>query len=258
MKLTQWPATYDILAKRLPLALAGMALLFAAMVSPLAAQPAGGNGPIRLDFPTESPGIPAYARLELLIPEFDVPENGDWAAIVFYRNPDCLPADFDLGQFFHFPGPAGPGAFGCELLIEGFELWANGPQQDMGPIYVRTRNAVPNLPIWFVSWPELSALLTNGEIFIEQIEDLPSLIRGQAWWFEEALYPNGVAPDPGISMTARGRLETGGKFFLDWHYNASSGEDEVIIALDLPGVKPPRGGPPSPICIARPDLPPCQ
>jgi len=251
------PATFHILAKRLPLALAGMTLLFAAMVTPLAAQAAEGS-PIRLDFPSDSPGIPAYARLELLIPNFDVPKNEDWAAVVFYRNPDCVPADFDLGQFFHFPGPGGPGAFGCELLIEGFELWANGPQQDMGPLYVRTRNAVPKLPIWFVAWPELSALFDNGEVFIEQIENLPSLIRAHAWWFEEALYPNGVAPDPGISMSARGRLETGGKFLLDWHFNASSGEDEVIINLELPGDKTSKGGPPSSVCTALPNLPPCQ
>lgn len=258
MELTQRPATYHILAKRLQLALAGIALLFGAMLTPLAAQPAEGNGPIRLDFPTQSPGIPAYARVELLIPDFDVPNNEDWAAIVFYRNPDCVPPNFDLGQFFQFPGPGGPGAFGCDLLIEGFELWANGPQQDMGPIYVRARNAVPNLPIWFVSWPELSVLFDNGEIFIEQIEDLPSLIRGHAWWFEESLHPNGLAPDPAISLTARGRLETGGRFLLDWHYHASSGEDEVIIDLELPRDERPSDVPPSPMCIARPDLPPCQ
>jgi hypothetical protein len=31
--------------------------------------------PLKLDFPSVSPGIPAYARLELLIPDFDVPKN---------------------------------------------------------------------------------------------------------------------------------------------------------------------------------------
>jgi hypothetical protein len=207
--------------------------------------------------PTESPGVPAYARLELLIPDFDVPKNNDWAAIVFYRHPDCIPLDFDLGQFFHIPGPEAPGAFGCRLLIEGFELWANGPEEDMAPFYARTRSAAPDLPIWFVAWPELEALFANGMVFIDEIEALPSLIRGNARWFEESLHPNGSAPDPAISLTARGRLESGGRFFLDWHFHASAGEDEVIIELELPQTDR-ENGPPSPICLVHPYLLPCS
>jgi len=216
---------------------------------------------LKLEFPLESPGIPAYARLELLIPGFDVPSNEDWAAIVFYRDPDCVPTDFDLGQFFHFPGPGGPGAFGCRLLIEGFEHWLNGPGEDPAPIYARSRNAVPELPIWFVSWPELDALFESGMVFIDEIEALPSLIRGSAWWFEEALYPNGAAPDPALTLKAHGRLESGGQFVLEWHFHANAGEDEVLIQLEMdpsanggqgPGKRPPV------MCIIHPYLPPCN
>jgi hypothetical protein len=207
--------------------------------------------PLKLDFPSVSPGIPAYARLELLIPDFDVPKNRHWAAIVFYRNPDCIPADFNLGMFFD-PPINGPGAFGCELLIEGYELWANGPGIDPGPLYVLTRNMTPNLPVWFVSWPELRALFDTGSVTMAALEALPSLVRGSAWSFEEQLHPNGIAPDPAITMSAHGRLEGGGRFELGWHFQASAGLDIVTIkfAEDAKGTDPMA-------CNAKPGKPYC-
>lgn len=188
------------------------------------------QAPLKLDFPSVSPGIPAYARLELLIPDFDVPKNKEWAAIVFYRNPDCIPEDFNLGTFFDLP-INGPGAFGCELLIEGHELWANGPGVDPGPLYVLSRNMTPNLPVWFVSWRELQTLFDTGTVTMGALEALPSLLRGWAWSFEEQLHPNGIAPDPAITINAHGRLEGGGRFELGWHFQASAGLDIVEIKL---------------------------
>jgi hypothetical protein len=228
--------------------------LSAAVFATLAcAQPVQGQPPPALyrDFPVVSadvfsPGIPAYARLELLIPNFDVPNDRFWAAIVFYRDPDCIPPGFDLGQFFDFPSAAGPGAFGCSLRVEGQEIWQNGPPPgpgqpgDPAPIYVRTRNAVPNLPIWFVAWGELKPLLDRGHIYIGEVAGMRSLIKGSASWFEEALYPNGSATLPGITMHAEGRLETGGNFTLDWHFVAD-GPEEVSIRLEL-------GRRPRPLC----------
>jgi hypothetical protein len=209
------------------------ALAAAAWAAPIQAQ-----SPVQpatqLDFPVSSPGVPAYARLELLLPEFDVPNNEAWAAIVFYRDPACVPPDFNLGQFFHFPGPDGPGAFGCRLLVEGHEIWQNGPGQDPAPVYVRTRNAVPDLPVWFVASEDLSPLLQSGHVSIGDVAALPSLLKGSAQWFEEALYPNGAAPDPGITLRANGRLATGGTFDLAWHFHARTRTDEVTIRLELP------------------------
>ncbi len=185
----------------------------------------------QLDFPLNSPGVPAYARLELLVPNFDVPNNNRWAAIVFYRDPACVPPDFNLGQFFHPPGPGGPGAYACPLLVEGHEIWDTRPRPGLSPIYVRTRNAVPNLPIWFVAWDELRPILESGQVFIGDITALPSLIRGSAHWYEEALYPNGAAKIPGITLRSEGNLEDGGKFWLKWHFTDRGAEDQVTIRL---------------------------
>ncbi len=195
------------------------------------AQPVPDQQPVQLDFPIQSPGVPAYARLELLVPNFDVPNNNRWAAIVFYRDPACVPPDFNLGRFFDFPSDQGPGAFGCPLLVEGQEIWEEPPRPGLSPIYVRTRNAVPNLPIWFVAWDELRPILESGQVFIGDIAGLPSLVQGGAYWYEEALYPNGAAAIPGITLRARGTLEDGGEFRLTWHFTDQGAEDKVTIHL---------------------------
>jgi len=193
------------------------------------AQGLPGQPSLRLDFPVSSPGVPAYARLELLIPNFDVPNNKRWAAVVFYRDPACVPDDFDLGSFFHPPDPGSLGAFACPLLIEGHELWENGPQEDLAPRFVLSGNAVPNLPVWFVAWRELEPLLDSGHITITDLRDMKSLVRGQASWFEERLYPNGGADDPGITLRARGLLEDGRRFNLVWDYAKFGDVDETLI-----------------------------
>lgn len=238
---------------RLATAIATLFMLLLAAVAQ--AQPLPGQPAERVDFPVTSPGIPAYARLELLIPDFDAPNTEQWAAIVFYRDPECVPDDFDLGQFFHLPDPDGLGAFGCPLLIEGHEIWENGSGTDMAPIYVYSHNAVPDLPVWFVARDELDALLERGFVFIDEIEALPSIIHGRAWRFEESLYPHGSAPSPGITMRAEGRLETGGHFLLEWHFHSDTGEDAVMIELESPAGTHP--GPRPVICLIHPELPGC-
>ncbi len=207
--------------------------LFISMVPGTAPQAQGfpGQPVAQLDFPLESPGVPAYARLELLVPNFDVPNNSRWAAIVFYRDPACVPQDFNLGQFFDPPSDAGPGAYACPLLVEGHEIWDTVPRPGLSPIYVRTRNAVPNLPVWYVAWDELRPILDSGQVFIGDIASLPTLIRGSAYWYEEALYPNGAADIPGITLRSEGTLEDGGRFWLRWHFTDKGAEDQVTIRL---------------------------
>lgn len=219
---------------------AGVLLACACLPSETNAQPLPGQPAARIDFPATSPGVPAYARLETLIPNFDVPNNNRWAAIVFYRSPDCVPADFNLGDFFDPPGPNGLGAFACPLLIEGHELWTNGPDLDVAPRYVISRNAVPKLPVWFVAWPELEPYLSSGHIDIEDLRNMPSLMRGYARRFDERLFPNGVpgmtggADEPGISIRASGELEGGGAFSLLWDYADFGETDDVVIRFWRP------------------------
>jgi hypothetical protein len=213
-------------------ALALLPLLVASL--PALAQPLPGQPSTQFDFPVESPGVPAYARFELLLPNFDLPNDRQWAAVVFYRDPACVPPEFNLGDFFDLPGPGGLGAFACPLLIEGHEIWRNGPAEDLAPQYVLSRNAVPALPVWFVRWEQLIRAIHDGVLTMGELEDMSSLKRGHARWFEERLYPNGGADAPGISLRAEGSLEEGGWFELAWDYADFGEVDEVTIRLQGP------------------------
>jgi hypothetical protein len=214
----------------------------------------------RLDVPVESPGVPAYVRLENLGVGWLAPRNDKWTALVFYRDPECIPPNFDLGQFFDFPGPGGPGAYGCPSLTEGFYLYlGRTPDPTTPPNYSLLRNVTPALPIWFVGSAELDRLLARGGFTIGELAALPSLVRGRGWHFEEKLYPGGVNPEPGITMSARGRLETGGQFSFFWHDHPARGEQVFELSLDL---GPDRAGPPAygrdGKCRIHPDLPACR
>ena len=57
-------------------------------------------------------------------------EHGEWAAIPFYRPADCIPADFNLLDFFD------PAAFACPSYVSGFEIWKQDYRQGqaLGPV----------------------------------------------------------------------------------------------------------------------------
>jgi hypothetical protein len=94
-----------------------------------------------LRIPDDSPGIPAYARTDRPF----VFHTDQWAAIVFYRAPDCVPGDVNLLNFPDF------GAFTCPLNVSGFERWDNGLGIDAGPRH--TVSSGLSVPVWFVPWP---------------------------------------------------------------------------------------------------------
>lgn len=221
--------------------LSAAALLLAAALAPggAAAQPLPHLAQGRLNVPVESPGIPAYVRLENIGVGWVAPRNKRWTALVFYRDPACVPPDFDLGGFFHFPGPGGPGAFACPSLVEGHYLYFSVPDPAQPPSYSVLRNRTPALPVWFVDSRELDAVLARGAFTIGEIAALPSLLRGWAWNFEEKLYPAGPNPEPGLTMSASGRLETGGRFSFFWHNHPARGENVFELSLSpRAGVSP--------------------
>ncbi len=173
-------------------------LALAALTALLPASKAGAA--TRLDVPEESPGAPYYARLG---GPTIAPHTAQWAAIVFYRNPACVPSSFNLMSFF-----AGPAAFGCPLTVEGFEIWENGPGQDPAPRLSKLREAGP-VPIWFVSWPQLQAAAADGALTMAELSALPSLITGVATQFSETLHPSQSNKKGKINIGAHGSLSDG-------------------------------------------------
>jgi hypothetical protein len=87
------------------------ALLMAPLLSAIA------QGEVRVEFPDDDPGPPFYARIRH---NFAI-QNGQWAAIIFYRSPNCVAPSFNLLRLFN------PAAFGCPLTVEGFALYDQVP-----------------------------------------------------------------------------------------------------------------------------------
>jgi len=154
-------------------------------------------------------GVPGYARVETVDGHVLVPNDGTWAAVVFFRQPSCVPEDFNLLDFFDVPR-----VFGCELAVEGFEIWRNGPLAgDLAPIQA-VSFGLGAVPVWFVRSDELEDNVGDGVLTIGELEECVSLQQGLASYFKETLHPSGGARQSKVEITARGALPDGGAFFL--------------------------------------------
>lgn len=154
--------------------------------------------------------VPFYARIS----RSEIINDGEWSAVVFYRPPTCIPADFNLLDFFDFPGPAGPGAFGCNPpTTDSVEIWQNGPGIDFAPLVGKFRG-LGAVPVWFASVSDMEAAVADDVLTIGELSSLPSLRVGSAGFYRETLRPSeSPAPGPGsIQYTALGGLEGGGLF----------------------------------------------
>jgi hypothetical protein len=159
--------------------------------------------------PTLGGGVPAYARIERADGHVLVHNDGQWAAITFYRQPSCVPPDFDLLDFFDAPR-----AFGCWLTVEGFEIWRHGPAAgDLGPIQT-VSFGLGEVPIWFVETAELQDKVADDVLTLGELEGCATLRKGVASSFKETLHPYQIARQTKLQIVARGALPDGGTFFL--------------------------------------------
>jgi hypothetical protein len=187
------------------------ALVAAGASIDLAAAPAG-DGPraprgprlVQRSIPDEDPGPPFYARVGMQF--FD---NGKWLAIPFYRPPDCIPPDFNLLQFFHFPGPEGPGAFACPVLMSGRLVTEADAPLGTFPRKVWLRGS--DVPIWFVASDAFADAAADGVVTIGELEELHPL-RGVASFYRETLQPR--AEDHLIVIVSFGALDDGRPFLF--------------------------------------------
>jgi hypothetical protein len=175
---------------------------------------AANQGLVRTDWPSaEDPGPPFYARTEHA-PPF-VFTDGEWAAIVFYRDPSCVPADFNLVQFFNPPA-----AFGCQPTTQGFSLW-QGEAMSGAPKIANTSGA-GSVPVWFVPLQAVNQVTQDGILTIGELQSLDGLLVGYADHYDETLHPHplppelggGGHPNPKLVVDANGQLEDGRQFKL--------------------------------------------
>jgi hypothetical protein len=189
-----------------------------------ASAPAESKEPVRVEANGE---VPFYARFG----ENETFSNGEWAVIIFYRSPDCIPADFNLNQFFHFPGNDGPGAFACSPpTTTSIEYWASGPETDPAPLVAEMtgRGAVP---VWFIALAEVEAALADGVVTIGELAESPSLLKGEAASYTELLHPGQSNAQTLVQFAAEGTLEDGRSFMVDVSYGAPDVEDHTTIEI---------------------------
>lgn len=79
--------------------------------------------------------------------------DSQWVAIPFWRSPECVPPDFNL-----LDQVDAPGAFGCQLLVEGFVRL----ERETFSLMSWEARGVGDVPIWFVSWQELQTSMSDG------------------------------------------------------------------------------------------------
>jgi hypothetical protein len=192
----------------------GKFLLIVASFLAAACQAQAQNGLVKTEWPTmEDPGIPFYARVEIYEPY--IFNDGEWAAIIFYRDPACVPDDFNLLTLLDVPW-----VFGCPHTVNGVSLW-NGAAFNGAPKVINmTGNG--QVPIWFVPWDDVkSEARPDGVLTMNDLMDIEDLSIGYASRFNERLQPHsdpafggGGHPNPKMIVTASGLMEDGRSFDL--------------------------------------------
>lgn len=149
--------------------------------------------------------------------------------IIFYRPPGCIPADFNMMDFFHFPDANSPGAFACQpTTTDGYEMWEGEPGSGPAPVRAQLwgRGAVP---VWFVDTAQLQALIDDGGVVT--IGDLESLspLKGMADKYYEVLHPSQSNKRPLIIFRAEGDLEEGGTFWARASFIDGKGDTRIHL-----------------------------
>lgn len=148
--------------------------------------------------------VPFYARIEA--GGFAI-SDGDLTMVYFYRSPECVPAGFNLLDFFDIPG-----AFSCRpLTTEGFTIWETGVFLDPAPFFSKL-SGLGAVPVWFVDASDYDAAISDGELTIGELEGLNPL-KGAASQFNEVLRPSEVEKTiPRLVVRLAGQLDDGRSF----------------------------------------------
>jgi hypothetical protein len=160
---------------------------------------------VRLDIPEQDPGPPFYARIRTGF----VPHTDQWAAIIFYRQPGCVPPAFNLLNLFNPPA-----AFGCPLTVDGFAIYDEAPVPPGAAPKLAKLFGLGAVPVWFVSWPELQSAMGDGVLTITELAALPSLRIASATLFRETLQPGPLPAGGGAQVPKMTIVASGQGFFL--------------------------------------------
>lgn len=173
-------------AARFCAAIAGIALSLTLM-------PASASAGVRETFPGEDPGPPTYV--------FGVNDD-ESAAIVFLRDPACVPEEANLLAF-------DPAVFSCPLQLEGFAIYED--EGDVFPTHAVMRESGP-LQTWFVSTADLALAVSDGVLTTAELAAVDSLVVGSTTDFHATINPEPATKNVVVSATASGTLSDGRTF----------------------------------------------
>ncbi len=172
------------------------------------------DGLVKTTWPSpDDPGMPFYARVELFPPY--IFNDGQWAAIIFYRDPSCVPDDFNLITVFDIPA-----AFSCPHTVNGTSLWHGSYLNGAPKIVNMSGNGA--VPIWFVPWDAVKdQARPDGNLTVADLEQISGRLVGYADQYTETLHPHpdptfggGGHPNPKMIVDAQGQLDDGRSFNL--------------------------------------------
>jgi len=153
--------------------------------------------PVIQTFPAPGlPGPPFYSNFAATF----MPNDDGIVGIAFYREPSCIPIDFNLLVQFNAPA-----AFGCTLTIEG-KRWLRNPATDPIPFQLRY-SGLGAVPIYFVDDQELSTAAADGVVTIAELQALPSLLIGIADDFHQVIHNSNQAPGAQKQANDKGHEE---------------------------------------------------
>lgn len=158
------------------------------------------NGNIEIEFPAQDPGGPFYMRMGGILNQMFVSDG--WLVIPFYREPDCVPADFNLLTIFDPPA-----AFSCPLTFSGRFIIEAGAAPGTFPIIVHSKGDA--VPFWFARMNEVEQAAADGVLTITELQALDHL-EGVADQFSETLKPR--MENHLVQINASGILHDGKKF----------------------------------------------
>jgi hypothetical protein len=188
----------------------GVLLLLGGFASDVGLSAAGqGQGVVR----TVGGDVPFYARTDFVY------QDGEWAVVVFYRPPECVPLTFNLLAFYDIPG-----AFFCgPPTTTGWDIWENGPGVDPAPVKSQLRG-LGAVPVWLVDWAEMEAATADGVLTMSELQGMTSLLRGSASFYNESLLIGRK-----ITFVANGALEDGRMF----HVQVSNNDEPPIMNVSV-------------------------
>jgi hypothetical protein len=136
--------------------------------------------------------------------------DGEWVAIEFTREPDCVPDDYNLLS----PVPNIPAVFGCPLTIEG-KGWFSDPSNLASAPVKSWHNGLGAVPIYFAHLSEYEAAIADNVLTIAEFEGLSSLVIGYASFHREVIqFPRNGRPGS-HNIESSGELEDGRSFQLN-------------------------------------------